>query len=80
MFTHNTTKAVEELLPDHIQIARKLASEINSMESPMQRREALDTIKSIVLTQLSEEQDFEELKIEECRQKLESIIDAIRGL
>lgn len=75
-----TQPQIASVLPDHIQIARRIAADINSIELPIQRREVLDTIKHIVVTQLSEEQDFEELKIEESKQKLANIVNAMTGL
>jgi hypothetical protein len=80
IFRPSDANTAPTVLPDHIQIARKIATEINSMESPIERREALDTIKEIVITQLIEEQRFEEMKVEESNQKIASIVNALRDL
>lgn len=62
-----------ESLPDHIQTARRMAMDINTNVSPLQRMEMLRVIKENISEQLYAESEYEKDRLNQATLMLQRI-------
>jgi len=74
------TVAEAETLPDHLQLAQKMAIEINQYEDPARRIEMLNFIKCRLTDQFMEEKQYHTQRRESATTMIQSIESCLSTL